>query len=348
MVHRKSQKKHYDPASPPEIPIFGSAPIVAHTLQIVFRLSRPRTWVFPASSFILGYTIAGGSQLSQIALGLVVAALVTAATNIVNAFADKHEDAVNQPSRVFWIDQIGSRGTVASTVVLYGTAVAVSVFLGPLFTIVLAVGIFNSVFYSARPLRFKARPFPSLVSFSGAVGLAFLSGASIMGSLNLSNPVLWLVTYFMFTYGTVKNLPDYLGDKKVGTHTSATIFKNINRAARFSAVLLYTPYMLLIGLVIAGALSTIYLADLGMALILTFIVLMIFKSKSSQQLEKAHTFGFFYAISFLLFTIVLSSPTLLSITIILTAYLWTLLVSKVNIDSRVENRDWEKPRGHRA
>jgi len=85
-----------------------------------------------------------------------------------------------------------------------------------------------------------------------------------------------------------------------------------------------------------------------MALILAFIVLMIFKSKSPQQLEKAHTFGFFYAISFLLFTIVLSSPTLLSITIILTAYLWTLLVSKVNIDSRVENRDWEKPRGHKA
>ena len=41
------------------------------------------------------------------ALGLAVAGLVTAATNVVNAFADRKEDGVNQPSRVFWIDQIG-------------------------------------------------------------------------------------------------------------------------------------------------------------------------------------------------------------------------------------------------
>jgi len=26
------------------------------------------------------------------------------------------------------------------------------------------------------------------------------------------------------------------------------------------------------------------------------------------------------------------------------AYVWTLLVSRVSMDSRVENRDWEKPR----
>src|SRR5207253_3149247 len=82
----------------------------------------------------------------------------------------------NQPSRVFWIDQIGLPGTITSLLVLYGMAVAAAVLLGPLFMLVLAVGIFNSIFYSVRPLRFKARPLASLVSFSGAVGLSFLSG----------------------------------------------------------------------------------------------------------------------------------------------------------------------------
>ncbi len=348
MAHRKSQKKHYGPLTPPQLPTFGTIPIIPHTLQIVFRLSRPRTWIFPASSFILGYTIAGGSRLSLIALGLVVAGLVTAATNIVNAFADRHEDAVNQPSRVFWVDRIGSSGTIASCILLYGTAVAMSVFLGPLFMLVLAVGILNSVFYSVKPFRFKSRPVPSLISFSGAVGLAFLSGLSVLGSVNLLNPVFILVTYFMLTYGTVKNLPDYAGDKKAGTNTSATIFRTINSAARFSGILLFTPYVLLVGLVASNLLSPIYLADLGLAGILAIVVSMIFKAKTSQQLEKAHTFGFFYAISFLLFTIVLASPTLQSIIVILSAYLWTLLVSKVNIDSRVENRDWEKPRRRNA
>src|SRR5438552_10622498 len=97
--------------SPPQLPTFGTVPILPHTFQIVLRLSRPRTWTFAASSFILGYMLAGGSSLFQMAIGLVVAGLVTAATNVVNAFADRKEDAVNQPSRVFWIDQIDRKST---------------------------------------------------------------------------------------------------------------------------------------------------------------------------------------------------------------------------------------------
>src|SRR2546426_2381684 len=275
---------------------------------------------------------------------LAVAGLVTAATNVVNAFADRKEDAVNQPSRVFWIDQIGLPGTVTSLLVLYGMAVAASVLLGPLFMLVLAVGIFNSIFYSVRPLRFKARPLASLVSFSGAVGLSFLSGVAVMGSVNLLNPVFLLLTYFMFTYGTVKNLPDYSGDKKAGTRTSATIFHSLANAVRFSGILVFTPYILLTAFIAAGSLAPIYLADLGMGLIFAIIFFQMLRAKSSQELEKTHTFGFFYAISFILFTLVLTSPTLASIIVILSAYLWTLLVSRVSLDSRVENRDWEKPR----
>jgi 4-hydroxybenzoate polyprenyltransferase len=342
VAHRK--KKQYDPMSPPQLPTFGTVPILPHTFQIVLRLSRPRTWTFAASSFILGYTLAGGSSLFQMALGLAVAGLVTAATNVVNAFADRKEDAVNQPSRVFWIDQIGLSGTITSLLVLYGMAIAASILLGPLFMLVLAVGIFNSIFYSVRPLRFKARPLASLVSFSGAVGLSFLSGLSVLGSVNLLNPVFLLLTYFMFTYGTVKNLPDYSGDKKAGTRTSATIFHSLANAVRFSGIILFTPYILLTVFIAAGALAPIYLADLGMGLIFAVIFSGMLKAKSSQELEKAHTFGFFYAISFILFTLVLTSPTLASIIVILSAYLWTLLVSRVSLDSRVENRDWEKPR----
>jgi len=269
---------------------------------------------------------------------------VTAATNVVNAYADRKEDAVNQPRRVFWVEEIGYRGTLWSVIALYSLSFVISLFLGPLFMIVLAAGVFNSIFYSARPLRFKARPMLSLISFSGAVGLAFLSGVSIVSPINLLSPVFLLVTYFMLTYGTVKNLPDYSGDKKAGTRTSATIFSTMKGAVRFSGILLFTPYILLVSLVTLGFLSPIYLADLGLALILALIVAKMFKAKSSQELEKAHTIGFFYAISFILFTIVLASPTLASIVVMLSAYLWTLMVSRVSMDSRVEKRDWEKPR----
>lgn len=275
-------------------------------------------------------------------LGLGVAALVTAATNIVNAYADRKEDTVNQPRRVFWLDQIGSSGAATTSVILYISAVGLGLFLGPLFLVILALGIFNSIFYSMPPFRFKARPLPSLVSFSGAVGLAFLSGVSVQGSVNPFNPVFWLVTYFMLTYGTVKNLPDYIGDKKAGTRTSATIFHTIKNAVSFSGILLLTPYFVLLALVASGELATIYLGDLIMLAVLAFILQGILKAKTSEKLEHLHTFGFFYAISFLLLTLALSSTTLQSLGIIAGVYLWILLVSRVNFDSRTEARDWEK------
>lgn len=339
----KKAKKTYDPVLPtPQLPTFGTIPIIPHNLSIIFRLSRPRTWVFPSIGFLLGYTLTGWGPLFQVGIGLGVACLVTAATNIVNAYADRNEDAVNQPSRVFLIDRIGQKGAIAFSILLYGTAALLGVYLGPLFLLVLAIGIFNSLFYSLPPLRFKARPFPSLASFSGAVGLAFLSGLAARGNLDLFNPLLWLTTYFMLAYGTVKNLPDYQGDKRAGTHTSATIFQNIKHAILFSGTLLYTPYLLLTILVATGLLKTIYLLDLGFAILLTIIFTLMWKARNPQDLERAHTFGFFYAISFLLFTLVLTNPSLESIVALSTAFLWTMLVSKVNVDSRVENRDWEK------
>ncbi|HEY5620749.1 MAG TPA: hypothetical protein VIK88_03760, partial [Candidatus Bathyarchaeia archaeon] len=84
---------------------------------------------------------------------------------------------------------------------------------------------------------------------------------------------------------------------------------------------------------------------LGFAVLLTLIFRQMWKAKNPQDLERVHTLGFFYAISFLLFTLVLTNPSLESVTAISSAFLWTMLVSKVNVDSRVENRDWEKSRG---
>jgi ABC-type Co2+ transport system permease subunit len=97
-----------------------------------------------------------------------------------------------------------------------------------------------------------------------------------------------------------------------------------------------------LALVASGQLATIYLADLMMLAILVFILQGIRKAKTSEKLEHLHTFGFFYAISFLLFTLVLTSATLQSLAIIAGAYLWIFLVSRVNFDSRTESRDWEK------
>ena len=343
---RKPQKKrpqYYDSQLQPssQLQAFGAVPISGHTVALVFRLSRPRTWTFPAASFLLGYVLTAGWNITQLGIGLIIASFVTAATNIVNAYADRKEDVVNQPRRVFWLDQMGQKATIGAVIVFYGFSAALSIYLGLAYMIVLAFGIFNSAFYSLPPLRFKAHPLSSLISFSGAVGLAFLAGTSVTGHVNLLNPVLWLVTYFMFTYGTVKNLPDYSGDKKAGTKTTATVFGNIRRAVKFTTIILISPYVFLVGLTITGFLPAIYYAELILTPLLIFILHNMWTARSSEGFEKMHTYGFFYAISFLLFTLVVSSPSLKSLGVVVSAFLWTLLVSRIHIDSRIESRDWE-------
>ena len=279
--------------------------------------------------------------MQRLLIGITTACLVTASTNLVNAFADRREDFLNQPSRALWLERIGPLEALTVAFALYAIAEVVSITLGLRFMLVLGLGILDSLVYSLPPLRFKANPVLSLVSFSGAVGLAFLGGMSINGSVDVLNPFFLLCTYFMFTYGAVKNLPDYLGDKRASIKTSATVFPTIREAVVFSSALLLTPYLLLGGLVLTGVLGTIYLFDLGFCVILSLIIRGMWLTMTPEGLEKAHTIGFFYAISFLVFTLVLMSPTLLALVVVVGAYAWTLLVSKVNVDSRVERRDWE-------
>src|SRR3989442_2157042 len=97
--------------------------------------------------------------------------------------------------------------------------------------------------------------------------------------------MLWLLTWFMFTYGTVKNLPDYFGDMKAGIRTSATIFKNVRKAVLFSATLLSTPYIFLVGLVALGFLGPIYIVDLAPVPLLISILSERLSSKVMAGLE---------------------------------------------------------------
>lgn len=341
LAHRKTHPKLYEPQPAPNQQILGALPISPHILLILFRLAGPRTWIFASASFILGFALSGALNLLSVLIGVAIASLVTAATNIVNAYADRKEDALNQPARAFWLDQVGDKGVRATAVFLYAFSIVFSVFLSPLFIVILLVGIFNSVFYSARPFRFKSHPLSALISFSCALALPFLGGLSVAGTLNLFNPMLWLVTYFMFCYGTVKNLPDYAGDKKAGVRTSATIFNKVSNAILFTGILLFTPYVLLVALVGFGLLQPIYLANLSLLPLLALVFLRMHQSKNSEQLEHAHTFGYFYAITFVLSTLVLSTLTLTALGIVAVAYFWAFLVSRTNLHSRVERRDWE-------
>jgi 4-hydroxybenzoate polyprenyltransferase len=303
---------------------------------LVLNLSRPRTWVFAISSFLLAYLRYGGIASYAIVPGIVTTALVSGTTNLVNAYTDREEDALNQPLRASWVLELGGQNILISSVSLYAAAFLSAITLGFPFTAISVLAIFDSIAYSLPPLRLKARVIPGLLSFSGAVGLAFLGGEVTTGNFNLLDPVFWLVTCFMLSYGAVKNLPDYPGDRRAGIRTTATLFKSIREAAIATCVLLLLPYALLVALVLAGGLPQLFLADLLMVPIPIGLCLRSSVARHTASLERLHTIGFVYATAFINFNFLLCIPSMIAATSVAAIYIHLLLVGKLAIDSRKE------------
>jgi len=303
---------------------------------LILNMSRPRTWVFAISSFLLAYLRFGGSISYLIAPGIMATALVSGATNLVNAYSDREEDALNQPIRSSWVSELGGRNVLISSIFFYVAALLSAFSLGYAFTGISILAIFDSLAYSLPPLRLKTRIIPGLLSFSGAVGLAFLGGEAAAGKLNLLDPVLWLVTFFMLAYGTVKNLPDYPGDRLVGIRTTATIFKSIGDATIATCIILISPYLILTALVFTGGLPQLFLANLLMVPIPIWLCLRSSCAQDTASLERIHTIGFVYATAFLNFNFLLCVPSMAAVASVASVYVYLSLVGKLAIDSRRE------------
>jgi len=311
-------------------------PSIAGKLILILKIARPRTWMFANISYLFAGLQGNRVVLWQLGLGIVIFSLLTGATNMINAYTDIEEDRINNFFRVKWLTQIGSYNLIKATVIAYLSVIVLSLILGPSFTLIVVLAVLDSIFYSLPPLRFKKHPIISLLSFSGAVGFPFLAGLAIINKIDLYNPVFILLTLFMMTYGTVKNIPDFIGDKLVGLKTSATIFKNQKSAIIASTVLLTIPYLSLIVFIGLNILDKIYAFSIPLIVFPFCWAYVNLKTEKREMSERLHTYGFMYAIFFLLYTFLLTYPSITSLTITVIIPLTLFLITKFSIDSRKE------------
>jgi 4-hydroxybenzoate polyprenyltransferase len=292
--------------------------------------------MFAIVSYLFAY-LGGSSPVGwQMLLGTVVFALGTGATNMINAYTDISEDSVNNPFRLDWIRRFGIAHLIRAIIAAYSLTILLSLPLGLAFTSVVFLAIADSVFYSLPPIRLKKNPITALLAFSGAVGLPFLAGRAVVGQLRLLDPWFYLFTVFMLTYGTVKNVPDFLGDELAGLKTTATAFRDFRKAVTVSTMLLLAPYLLITLFVVTGLLGSVYLLNLSLLVVPLYWAHENVQSHRREVLEKLHTLGFLYALLFLLLNLILSYPTLTSLAITASVSFAILVVSKLNVDSRME------------
>jgi 4-hydroxybenzoate polyprenyltransferase len=252
------------------------------TPRLYFRFTRPFTLLPPLLGVVSGAITAWGSAsnphvlagyprrwsfsiVGMIVLGSLCAALLNAASNVINQYYDVENDRINKPGRPLITGEIKRGAALALAGVLYVVAIVPTWLVvtwpavspaqklgAPLrdhqcFAIFL-IGMFFTLVYSApRFGRTKANAFLANLTIAIPRGcLLKVAGWSMVASVLHVEP--WFIgsIFFLFLVGasSTKDFSDMAGDRAAGCLTLPVRF-GVTRAARMIAPFFVLPWLLL-------------------------------------------------------------------------------------------------------
>jgi 4-hydroxybenzoate polyprenyltransferase len=303
----------------------------------LFRLARPRTWIFAMAMWLVAYLSTGFARPLPAVVGLTICISLTAATNLFNIYADQIEDRINLPYRVQLVEQIGYPRLKVAIALCYVLPLLLAVaFTNLTHTLVCLVGALDSIFYSWG-VRFKDYLYLSLMSIACVIVLPFTAGWVMARSLQEVSPIVFLLGLFFFSYANLKNLPDAPGDRQRGVRTIFNMYE-LSNGRWLVFALMVSPYGLLTLLVGLGLLSPHYLWVFVMLPILLVIIHRIPRASTWDEKESVHALGYLYQTLFCLITLIVYHPTLptvLSLSVLLAG---SMMVEFLGIDSRPYDR----------
>jgi 4-hydroxybenzoate polyprenyltransferase len=252
------------------------------TARLYLRFTRPFTLLPPLLGVISGAVTAWGSAsnphvlaglprrwtwsiLAMIALGSACAALLNAASNVINQIYDFENDRINKPTRPLITGEIGRGAALKFAIVLYGVAVLptwlvatwpaetfAQRLLGPLTQhqcfLLFVLGMLFTLVYSAPSFgRTKADAFLANLTIAIPRGcLLKVAGWSMVASVVHLEP--WFIgsIFFLFLLGaaSTKDFSDMPGDEAAGCRTLPIRF-GVARAARWIAPFFVLPWLLI-------------------------------------------------------------------------------------------------------
>jgi 4-hydroxybenzoate polyprenyltransferase len=247
-----------------------------------WRVTRPFTLLPPLLGVISGAITAWGSashphvlagqprrltasMAATVALGSACAALLNAASNVINQVYDVENDRINKPGRPLVTGAIGIRAAWWGAVVLYAVAVVPTwlVVIWPAETLagklaapplahecffIFLLGMLFTFAYSAPAFgRTKANAFLANLTIAIPRGcLLKVAGWSMIASAFHVEP--WFIggIFFLFLVGasSTKDFSDMAGDAAAGCRTLPVRF-GVERAARMIAPFFVVPWLLM-------------------------------------------------------------------------------------------------------
>ncbi len=252
------------------------------TLRLYVRFTRPFTLLPPLLGVISGAITAWGSAsnpqvlagqprqwtwsiAAMVLLGSACAALLNAASNVINQYYDFENDRINKPTRPLITGEISMGAAYRYAFVLYAFAVVPTwlVVTWPAVTLaeklrwplsqhqcfmIFALGLIFTLVYSAPAFgRTKANAFLANLTIAIPRGcLLKVAGWSMVASIFHIEP--WFISsiFFLFLAGaaSTKDFSDMPGDEAAGCRTLPIRF-GVTSAARMIAPFFVLPWLLM-------------------------------------------------------------------------------------------------------
>jgi 4-hydroxybenzoate polyprenyltransferase len=221
------------------------------TLKNYFKLLRIPDWGGYFLMGVLGFVLSHGflSPLSDIFLFFAMFVLFLGLGFSVNEYFDLEEDGYNKTKTNILLEkQITLKKGLIFSIFLGVLGLILSIKFGWNVFLFCLVGLLIGFFYSARPFRFKSRPFLDLVShglFAG-VFLFLLPFLVFDSAITLVHRfVAFSIFYLSLTLELRNHLEDYEADKKAGVNTSVC-FIGYNKSEKLLRFLVFLyPLVLL-------------------------------------------------------------------------------------------------------
>ncbi|HKS96167.1 MAG TPA: UbiA family prenyltransferase [Terriglobia bacterium] len=197
-------------------------------LRLYWTFARPFTLVPPMIGILSGSIIGYGAsrapfRVVNVALAVIAAAVLNAASNGLNQICDLTNDRVNKPHRPLPSGQMTIREAWTFVSMTYVAALAMAAAVNRQTFAIYLIAAVSTVAYSAPPVRLKRRPIGSnlIIALIRGALLKVAGWAAIWTVLDSVEP--WYIgsIYFVFLLGatTTKDFADIEGDRAAGCMT---------------------------------------------------------------------------------------------------------------------------------
>jgi len=222
-------------------------------VKVFWIFSRPFTLVPPMVGIFSGSLIGYGASRvpfpgGRVALAVLAAAVLNAASNGLNQICDLENDRINKPHRPLPSGALTPNRAWIFVIATYATALALVVPVNRQTLAIYAAATVATILYSAPPVRLKRHPVGSnfIIALVRGELLKVAGWAAIATVLGSIEP--WYIgfVYFAFLLGatTTKDFADIEGDRAAGCLTLPVLL-GVTGSARAISPSFTLPWLLL-------------------------------------------------------------------------------------------------------